>query len=149
MRKSPNNKNIIIASNEAPLLVDILSQFASGKYRFIVKTKLGMTCVDSRDWENERLKKYPESIISGYNNNVLQTVQYCPTGTTTWLTIFCRVGKKVKLIDETILVNTTVGTINSMYYNTNLNNPRQYNAVNSKTWASMAYQMNEEVEVEC
>ena len=149
MTKSPNNKNIIIASNEAPLLVDILSQFASGKYRFIVKTKLGMTCVDSRDWENERLMKYPESIISGYNNNVLQTVQYCPTGTTTWLTIFCRVGKKVKLIDETILVNTTVGTINSMYYNTNLYNHQQYKAVNSKSWASMAYQMNEEVEVEC
>ena len=104
MNKTPNNQNLIIASNEAPMLVDILSQYASGKYRFIVKTKLGMTCVDSRDWENERLKKYPESIISGYKNNVLQTVQYCPTGTNTWLTIFSRTGKKVKLIDESILV---------------------------------------------
>ena len=149
MNKTPNNQNLIIASNEAPMLVDILSQYASGKYRFIVKTKLGMTCVDSRDWENERLKMYPESIISGYKSNALQTVQYCPTGCNNWLTIFSRTGKKVKLIDETILVNTTVGTINSMYYNTNLYNHHQYRAVNSKSWASMAYQMNEEVEVEC
>jgi len=143
------NSELVIVGNRDMMLVDTLSQFVGGKFRSIVKTKLGMTCVDSRDFENERLMKYPESIISGYNNNVLQTVQFNPSGTDTWTTIFSRTGKKVKLIDESILVNLTVGTINSMYYNTNLYDHHQYKAVNSKSWTSMAYKMNEEVEVEC
>ena len=143
------NSELVIVGNRDMMLVDTLSQYVGGKFRSIVKTKLGMTCVDSRDFENERLMKYPESIISGYNNNVLQTVQFNPSGTNTWTTIFSRTGKKVKLIDESILVNLTVGTINSMYYNTNLYDHHQYKAVNSKSWTSMAYKMNEEVEVEC
>jgi hypothetical protein len=53
------------------------------------------------------------------------------------------------LIDESILVNLTVGTINNLYYNTNLYSHQQYKSVNSKSWASMAYQMNEEVAVTC
>jgi len=148
MRKIKNSE-LVIVGNRDMMLVDTLSQYVGGKFRSIVKTKLGMTCVDSRDFENERLMKYPESIISGYNNNVLQTVQFNPSGTDTWTTIFSRTGKKVKLIDESILVNLTVGTINSMYYNTNLYDHHQYKAVNSKSWTSMAYKMNEEVEVEC
>ena len=52
-------------------------------------------------------------------------------------------GKKVNLIDESIIAALTVGTINSMYYNTNLYSHEQYQAVNSKTWASKAYVMNE------
>jgi hypothetical protein len=108
-----------------------------------------MTCVDSRDFDNPRMMKHPECCINGYHTNVLQTVQFNPDGTDTWLTIFSRTGKKVKLIDESILVNLTVGTINSMYYNTNLYDHHQYKAVNSKSWASTAYKMNEEVEVEC
>ena len=143
------NSELVIVGNRDMMLVDTLSQYVGGKFRSIVKTKLGMTCVDSRDFENERLMKYPESIISGYNNNVLQTVQFNPSDTDTWTTIFSRTGKKVKLIDESILVNLTVGTINSMYYNTNLYDHHQYKAVNSKSWTSMAYKMNEEVEVEC
>ena len=108
-----------------------------------------MTCCNARDFDNPRMMEHPESIISGYKQGVLQTVQFNPSGTDIWLTIFSRTGKKVKLIDESILVNLTVGTINSMYYNTNLYNQYQYKAVNSKSWASMAYKMNEEVEVEC
>jgi hypothetical protein len=30
-----------------------------------------------------------------------------------------------------------------MYYNTNLYSHQQYKSVNSKSWASMAYQMND------
>ena len=142
-----NNSELVIVGNRDMMLVDILSQYASGKFRSIVKTKLGMTCVDSRDFDNPRMMENPECCISGYHTNVLQTVQFCPDGTDTWLTIFSRTGKKVKLIDESILVNLTVGTINSMYYNTNLYDHHQYKAVNSKSWASMAYKMNEEVEV--
>ena len=128
--------------------IDILSNYTEGKFRMIVKTKLGMTCCDARDFDNPRIMKYPETAISGYKKGVLQTVQFQPTGSDHWLTVFSRTGKTVKLIDKSILVNLTVGTINSMYYNTNLYNWEQYKKVNSKTWASYAYQMNQPVEVE-
>lgn len=123
--------------------VDILSNHTEGKFRMIVKTRLGMTCVDARDFENPRIMENPESAIKGYKKGVLHTVQFQPAGSDHWSTVFSRFGKKVNLIDESILVNLTVGTINGLYYNTNLYNNTQYQAVNSKTWASYAYQMNE------
>ena len=85
----------------------------------------------------------PECAISGYKKGALQTVQFQPEGSDYWLTVFSRTGKKVKLIDESILVNLTVGTINSMFYNTNLYNYEQYKAVHSSTWADYAYQQNQ------
>ena len=140
-----NNPLLKIIGNSDMMLVDILTQYGSGDYRHIVKTKLGMTCVENRDFDSHHMGNHPSSTITGYNNGVLQTVQFKPSGTNTWLTIFSRTGKKVKLIDESILVNLTVGHINSMYYNTNLYSHQQYKSVNSKSWASMAYQMNEVV----
>ena len=147
--KELQNKEIVLRDQNI-MTVDILSQYTTGKrtigsygkFRFISKTKLGMTCSDATPSDNTRLMKYPEAIISGYKKGTLQTVQYCPPGMDYYLTVFCRVGKKVKLIDETILANLTVGTINSMYDNTNLYNQDQYKAVNSKTWASKAFVMN-------
>ena len=127
--------------------IDILSNYTEGKFRMVVKTKLGMTVCDARDFDNPRIMANPECAISGYKKGALQTVQFQPEGSEFWLTVFSRTGKTVKLIDKTILVNLTVGTINSMYYNTNLYNGDQYRAVGSKTWASYAYQMNQEVEV--
>lgn len=144
-----NNSELVIVGNRDMMLVDILSQYASGKFRMVVKTRLGMTVCDARDFDNPRIMANPECAISGYKKGALQTVQFQPEGSDIWLTIFSRTGKKVKLIDESILVNLTVGTINSMYYNTNLYDHHQYKAVNSKSWASMAYKMNEEVEVAC
>jgi len=143
------NSELVIVGNEKLMLTDILSEHTAGKFRMIVKTNLGMTCVDARDFENPRLMENPECIISGYKKGVLHTVQFQPEGSDYWLTVFSRTGKVVKLIDESILVNLTVGTINQLYYNTNLYNQYQYKAVNSKTWASMAYKMNEVVEVAC
>ena len=143
------NSELVIVGNEKLMLTDILSEHTAGKFRMIVKTKLGMTCVDARDFENPRLMENPECIISGYKKGVLHTVQFQPEGSDYWSTVFSRTGKVVKLIDESILVNLTVGTINQLYYNTNLYNQYQYKAVNSKTWASMAYKMNEVVEVAC
>jgi len=123
--------------------VDILSNYTEGKFRMIVKTKLGMTCCDARDFDNPRIMANPESAISGYKKGVLHTVEFQPEGSDYWLTVFSRTGKTVKLIDKSILVNLTVGTINGLYYNTNLYSQAQYGAVNSKTWASYAYQMNQ------
>jgi hypothetical protein len=137
-----NNPYLILLDNDI-MTNDVLSQYESGKFRMVVKTKLGMTVCDARDFDNPRIMANPECAISGYKKGVLQTVQFQPEGSDYWLTVFSRTGKKVKLIDETILVNLTVGTINSMFYNTNLYNYAQYKAVNSSTWADYAYQQNQ------
>jgi len=121
---------------------DILSQYTAGKFRMVVKTRLGMTVCDTRDFDNPRIMANPESAISGYKANALQTVQFQPEGSDYWLTVFSRTGKKVKLIDESILANLTVGTINGVFYNTNLMDMHQYKLVGSKTWASMAFVEN-------
>jgi len=141
--KKLNNTNIILL-DQTIMATDILSQYTAGKFRFVVKTNLGMTVVDSRDFDNERLMKYPEALISGYKRGTLQTVQFCPEGSDYYLTVFSRTGKKVKLVDESILANLTVGTINGMYENTNLYNSNQYRAVNSTSWASKAFTLNQE-----
>lgn len=144
MRVNPKNPNLVMALAEQPMLVDILTQCnGEGEYRWIVKTKLGMSSVDGRSFDNDRCSKYPECIISSYKRGAIQTVEFKPKGFSTFLTIFSRTGKKVKLIDETILANLTVGTINSMYDNTNLMDMNQYKRVNSKSWASKAFTMNE------
>ena len=124
------------------MCVDIISNYTEGKFRMIVKTKLGMTCVDARDFDNPRIMANPECAISGYKANALQTVQFQPEGSEFWLTVFSRTGKRVKLIDEAILANLTVGTINSMFYNTNLMDMSQYKLVGSSSWASMAFVEN-------
>ena len=125
------------------MCVDIISNYTEGKFRMVVKTKLGMTCCDARDFDNPRIMANPECAISGYKKGVLQTVQFQPAGSEFWLTVFSRTGKKVKLIDESILANLTVGTINSMFYNTNLMDMSQYKLVGSSSWASMAFVENE------
>ena len=124
------------------MTTDILSHHTSGQFRMVVKTKLGMTVCDARDFDNPRIMANPECAISGYKKGVLQTVQFCPEGSDFYLTIFSRTGKRVKLIDESILANLTVGTINGMYYNTNLMDMEQYKSVGSTSWASMAFVQN-------
>ena len=124
------------------MTTDILSQYTAGEFRMVVKTRLGMTVCDARDFDNPRIMANPECAISGYKANALQTVQFKPEGSDFWLTVFSRTGKKVKLIDEAILANLTVGTINGMFYNTNLMDMHQYKLVGSKTWASMAFVEN-------
>ena len=138
------NKNIKLTHKLANELmtVDILSQYKGGKFRMVVKTKLGMTVCDTRDFDNPRIMANPECAISGYKKGVLQTVQFCPEGSDFYLTIFSRTGKRVKLIDESILANLTVGTINGMYCNTNLMDMEQYKSVGSTSWASMAFVQN-------
>ena len=142
--KEFKNKNIrmTMGLQSEIMVTDTLSQYSAGQFRMVVKTKLGMTVCDARDFDNPRICANPELAISGYKTGALQTVQFKPEGSDFWLTIFSRTGKKVKLIDESILANLTVGTINGMYYNTNLMDSQQYKLVGSKTWASMAFVEN-------
>ena len=113
--------------------------------RFVTKCRAGFYTVVDQNYEttHERYTENPERLINGYKKGALQSVQVQLNGSDHYVTVFARVGKKIHLIDEEILRNLTVGTINSMFYNTQLFSSAQYSAVNSKTWASMAYVMNE------
>jgi hypothetical protein len=120
--------------------VNVLEAYSKGKFRVVTKCRAGwMTIIDCRDYDNEWFMQQPESIIAGYTKGSLQTVEFCPDGGDYYLTVFARKGNKIVLIDETILGNLTVGTINSIFSNTNLYNQDQYNAVGAKTWADRAY----------
>ena len=120
--------------------VNVLSAYSKGKFRAITKCKAGfMTINDTKSWDNEYHMDHPESIITAYRKGALQTVEFCPDGSDYYCTIFARKGNKIVLIDETILSHLTVGTINQLYYNTNLYNQSQYSAVGAKTWADRAY----------
>ncbi|MCW1952806.1 MAG: hypothetical protein KIH80_001365, partial [Flavobacteriia bacterium] len=88
---------------------------------FISKTRAGFfTVVDARDWQNPRYMENPESLLSAYKPGALQTIEFCPDGGDYYLTVFARVGKKIKLIDKTILENLSAGVINCYWYNTEL-----------------------------
>ena len=114
--------------------------------RFISKSRGGfMTITDARDFDIEGYNNNPERLISGFLKGALQTVQVQFESGDYFFTVFARSGKKIRLIDEAILRDLTVGTINSMFYNTELYNQRQYGAVNAQSWASLAYVQNEPI----
>lgn len=122
--------------------VNVLGAYTNtkGKFRVVTKCRAGwMTISDIRNQDNEHFMAYPESIITGYKKGALQTVEFQPEGYDSYLTVFARKGNKIALIDELILEHLTVGTINSLYSNTNLYNQTQYEVVGAKTWADRAY----------
>ena len=120
--------------------VNVLSAYSKGKFRVVTKCRAGwMTITDCRDYDNEYFMAHPESIITGYKKGALQTVEFCPDGGDYYLTIFARKGNRIVMLDEQILGNLTVGTINSIYSNTNLYNQEQYSAVGAQTWADRAF----------
>lgn len=124
--------------------VNYLTDYTKGKFRFITKCRAGwMTISEAREFENAQYIKNPESLLTAHKKGALQTVEFCPEGGNYYLTIFARKGNKIALIDEAILANLTVGTINQLFYNTNLYDQEQYHAVNAKTWADRAYVVNE------
>jgi hypothetical protein len=128
---------------------DVLDNTTLGKItnvRFISKSRAGfMTISDARDFDIEGYNNHPEHLISGFKKGALQTVQVQFESSDYFFTVFARAGKKIHLIDKAILRDLTVGTINGMFYNTELYGQSQYNAVNAATWASKAYVMNEPV----
>lgn len=122
--------------------VNVLGAYTNtkGKFRFITKCRAGwMTISDARSYDNEYFMAHPESIITGHVKGALQTVEFQPEGYDLYLTVFARKGNKIALIDEVILEHLTVGTINSLFSNTNLYNQTQYEVVGAKTWADRAY----------
>ena len=81
--------------------------------------------------------------LGRWKKGALQTIQFKAEGTSHWTTVFAKKGTKVILLDQTLAETIEVGTINSLFYNTNLMDQKQYQAVNAKTWADKAFLLNE------
>jgi putative heme degradation protein len=117
-----------------------------GTYRAIVKVKAGfMVTVDDLGLQANWGKKQWNSardVFRGFKRGALQSIQFQPEGTNSWLTIFAKVGTKIKLIDNALLASLEVGDINQDWSNSNLYSQTQYQAVGSKTWACKAYVKN-------
>lgn len=112
------------------------------EFRTVTKNQAGMGINDYRDFENKKFTENPAAILSYYMKGVLQTVQCRAIGTEYWMTIFKIKGKKVTMIDTAILENLKVGTINSIWFNTNLYDQANYKAVNASSWDSYAFRYN-------
>jgi len=81
--------------------------------------------------------------LNRWKKGALQTIQFKAEGANHWMTVFAKKGTKIILLDEKIAETITVGTINSLFYNTNLIDQAQYRSVNAKTWADKAFLLNE------
>ena len=81
--------------------------------------------------------------LNRWKKGALQSIQFKAEGTNHWMTVFAKKGTKVVLMDEKIAETITVGTINSLFYNTNLIDQTQYQTVKAKTWADKAFLLNE------
>ena len=119
-----------------------------GTYRAIVKVKAGfVTVVDDLGIQANWGKKQWNSAIDVFRNfkkGALQTIQFKADNSrgADWITVFARVGNKIKLIDDSLLADLKIGDINQDWSNTNLYNHNQYQAVGGKTWADNAFITN-------
>ena len=114
-------------------VVDFI-QGRKGTYQAIVKVQAGFMTAYEIGNELPSLNRWKKG--------ALQTIQFQPEGSKSWLTIFARKGNKIVLADKELLETIEVGTINQLFYNTNLYNQAQYQTVNAKTWADKAFSQN-------
>jgi hypothetical protein len=119
-----------------------------GTYRAIVKVKAGfVTVVDDLGIQANWGKKQWNSaadVFRGFKKGALQSIEFKADNSrgADWITVFARVGNKVKLIDDSLLAALEVGDINQDWSKTNLYYRYQYEAVGAKTWADKAFIMN-------
>jgi hypothetical protein len=114
-------------------VVDFI-QGRKGTYQAIVKVQAGFMSAYEVGSELPSLNRWKKG--------ALQTLQFQPEGSKAWLTVFARKGNKIVLADQELLETIEVGTINQLFYNTNLYNQAQYEEVNAKTWADKAFSKN-------
>ena len=138
------SKSTAVINTTKIQMVDFM-QNRPGTFRAIVKTQSGALV----SYEVGDVANYPEdSILCNWVKGALQTIEFVPAGSKTklpgdrGLTVFARSGKKILWIDQQIAAALKVGTVNQLYYNTNLCDQNQYAAVNSKTWDSYVFRMN-------
>jgi hypothetical protein len=121
-----------------------------GEFRAIVKVQGGFfTVVDDLgiqcNWESGARWKSAIQVFRNFKKGALQTIEFKAEGTNTWLTVFARKGNKVILMDEELFLTMEVGDINQDWSNTNLYNQTNYALANAKTWADLAFVLNEKV----
>lgn len=114
-------------------VVDFISG-RKGTYQAIVKTQAGFMTAYEIGSDLPSLNRWKKG--------ALQTIQFQPEEASHWLTVFARKGNKVILIDGKIAERLEVGTVNQLFYNTNLYSQDQYQAVNAKTWADKVFVEN-------
>ena len=114
-------------------LVDYIGQ-RKGTFLAITKVQAGFLTA------NEIGSELPT--LNRWKKGALQTIQFKAEGTSHWMTVFARKGTKVILLDKAIAENVEVGTINQLFYNTNLMDHNQYKAVGARTWADKVFVMN-------
>jgi hypothetical protein len=81
--------------------------------------------------------------LNRWKKGTLQTLQFKREGSPAWLTVFAKKGNKVMVIDRALAEQLKVGTVNQLFYNTNLMDQIQYRAVNAKTWDDKVFVLNE------
>jgi hypothetical protein len=116
-------------------VVDMIGD-RKGKFQAITKVPAGFLVAYEIGSELPSLNRWKKG--------ALQTIQFQPEGLGAWLTVFAKKGTKVIIMDHQIMKQLEVGTVNSLFYNTNLMDQAQYKAVNAKTWADKVFVLNEE-----
>ena len=81
--------------------------------------------------------------LNRWKKGALQTILFQPEGSKAMLTVFARKGTKVLIMDIKIAEQLQVGTVNQLFYNTNLYSQEQYSAMRAKTWADKVFLLNE------
>jgi hypothetical protein len=85
--------------------------------------------------------------LNRWKKGSLQTIQFKRENTFTWHTVFAKKGTKVIIMDEKVAERLEVGTVNSLFANTNLYSQEQYRAVGAKTWADKVFVQNVDFEL--
>jgi hypothetical protein len=85
--------------------------------------------------------------LNRWKKGTLQTIQFKAEDSNAWLTVFVKKGNKVLFMDRRIAELLEVGTVNQLFYNTNLMDQAQYRAVNAKTWADKVFVQNDVLEL--
>ena len=113
-------------------------QGKKGEYRFVLKQANGFGISVASPAMNATFNTHLELTLSMGKKGVVQTVEFKAEDSEYWFPIFKRKGKKIQ-IDRELLNVLTVGTINSLFLNTELYNQEQYKLNGAKTWADLAY----------
>jgi hypothetical protein len=82
--------------------------------------------------------------LNRWKKGALQTIQFKAEGANHWMTVFAKKGTKIIIMDEKIAEYLEVGTVNALFYNTNLMDQKQYQAVNARNWGHRVFIMNED-----
>ena len=117
-------------------------QGKKGEFRFVLKQANGFGISVATPTMNATFNMDLEMTLALGKKGVVQTVEFKAEDSEYWFPIFKRKGKKIQ-IDRELLNVLTVGTINSLFQNTELYDQTQYKLNGAKTWADLAYGKNE------